>query len=64
MLEWRTVKVGDRVTHEYNDFDGRGVLNCYISSVHDDHAIAMDADAIRYWIDDDTQDMFKKGWAW
>lgn len=64
MLEWRTVKVGDRVTHEYNDFDGHGVLNCYISSVHDDHAIAMDADAIRYWIDDDTQDMFKKGWAW
>lgn len=61
-MTWNSVRVGDRVTYRYNDFDGSGTINCYISSVHKDHAIAMDADAIRYWIDEDTQHMFSKGW--
>lgn len=63
MVEWSDLKVGDRVNHHWGEFDGKGVLNCYISSVHKDHAIAMDYDAIRYWIDDDTQHMFEKGWV-
>lgn len=63
MISWKNVKVGDAVTYEYNDFDGHGIVYCYISSVHNDHAIAMDADAIRYWVDADTQHMFSKGWA-
>lgn len=59
---WREWTVGERVTYEYNDFDGSGKIPCYISSVHNDHAIAMDADAIRYWVDNDTEHMFHKEW--
>lgn len=61
--EWRTWKVEDKVSMRFDDFDGKGVVNCYISSVHADHAVAMDADANRYYIDDTTQHMFEKGWA-
>lgn len=63
MADWRTLGIGDRVSYRWNDPDGSGVLNCYISSTHEDHAIAMDYDAARYWVDDDTQHMFEKGWV-
>lgn len=62
MRSWESLKVGDRVAFKCDEFDGHGILNMYVSSVHDDHAIAMDFDAQRYWIDEDTQHMFMKGW--
>lgn len=63
IMSWKTMEVGDRVTYHYTGFDGSGSLFCYITSVHEDHAIAMDYDAIRYWVDDETEYMFSKGWA-
>lgn len=62
MRAWESLEVGDRVCFRWDEFDGKGTLNCYISSIHKDHAIAMDYDANRYWIDDDTKHMFQKGW--
>ena len=62
MRMWRTLRAGDKVSFHWNDFDGYGVIHGRITEVCKDHAIAT-IDGSSYWIDDDTQNMFTKGWV-
>lgn len=62
MRVWRTLKTDDKVSFHWNDFDGYGLAHGVITEVSTDHAIAT-IDGNVYWIDDDTQHMFSKGWV-
>lgn len=61
MREWRNLKVGDRVSFHYNEFDGSGVLHGRVSEVSDTRAIVRIWGS-DYWLDDDNKQMFSKGW--
>lgn len=62
MREWKALKSGDRISFHWNDFDGYGVAHGRVTEVSTDHAVAR-IDGNNYWIDDETQNMFSKGWV-
>ena len=59
MLDWRTAKVGDKVTYRVDEFDTviPQVMDAIITEVSEDHLIAK-CDGMNLWIDDFNADMF------
>lgn len=62
MRTWKSLKMNDKVSFHFNDFDGSGILWGRVTEVCKDHAI-MTYDGSNYWIDDDTAHMYSKGWV-
>ncbi|MCD7824243.1 MAG: hypothetical protein LUG86_09580 [Oscillospiraceae bacterium] len=58
MVNYRTLKVGDKVHFHAEEFDGTSDWDGTITKTESDHAIMGTADGDSYWIDDDTADMF------
>lgn len=54
---WRKWNIGDRVQYIVNEFDGCRSWNGILTEMHEDHAI-VEADGMKLWLDDDTQDLF------
>lgn len=59
MTNWKSLKIGDKVTWTWEDFEGKGTEPCVVTKVADDHVIAtgLTFDE-KLWIDDMTADMF------
>lgn len=57
MLDFRTVKIGDKVKFESHDFDGAVTRYGVVTEVEDDHAIVR-ADGMNLWLDDYTAGQF------
>ena len=62
MKDWNRLKVGDKITFHWDEFDGSGSLHGRVAEVHADYVIVR-IDGHGYWLDDDTQDMFCRGWV-
>lgn len=62
MRAWRALRLGDKVSFHWNDFDGYGVIHGKITKVCEDHVIAT-FKGNDYWLDEDNQDMFSRGWV-
>ena len=58
MLDFRTVKIGDRVKFTVDDFDGRIEREGIVVKAEDDHAIVY-ADGMDLWFDDTTAYQFE-----
>lgn len=57
MLDFRTVKIGDRVKFTADDFDGRVEREGIVVKTDNDHAIVC-ADGMNLWLDDGTAYQF------
>jgi hypothetical protein len=59
LKDWRTLKVGDKVSYHAEDFDGvTNISGMTISDVDSERAIAS-YDGMSFWIDDDTSYQFQ-----
>ena len=61
MVNFRKLKMGDKLVYRWDDFDGYGQKDVIVTKIEDDHAIASYTDLIsteNYWIDDGTAEMF------
>lgn len=60
--DWKTLKVGQKLTMICDEFDGHSQTDCTVTEVLDDHVIAVEDNAVgrpqTLWIDDFNQDMF------
>lgn len=60
MVDWRTLKVGDKVRLHTEEFGVTGDWDGVVTEVAEDHAIMTDEFGARNWIDDDfAQDYFR-----
>lgn len=59
MLDYRNLKIGDKLHFHSEEFDGVSDVNGVVTEVEVDHAI-MKSDGISYWIDDYTADLFSR----
>lgn len=58
MDNWRTWKVGQKVIHTVNEFDGYMQMQGVVTEVHSDHAIVR-ANGMNLWVEDFNADMFR-----
>ncbi len=57
MVDIKKLKVGDRLTFFWDEFDGSGAIPGIVSSIEEDHAIVV-ADGQTLWLDSRNADMF------
>ena len=57
MVNYKKLKVGDKLVYRFNDFDGHGSFDAVVTEAHKDYALAM-CDGMRMRIDNWTADMF------
>ena len=62
MNDIKDIKKGDIIYMGHDDFDGKGINECIVREVHDDHILCFDTSDknIKYWLDEDTKDLFYK----
>ena len=58
-MNWREWSIGDRIKWSWDEWDGKGSVIGIFAAKEEDHAI-VEADGMRLWVDDGTQDMFCK----
>ena len=55
----RQYTVGQSLIYKWNDFDGKGEIECIVTEVCEDHVIAKSkVDGVSLYLDKDTEDMF------
>lgn len=59
MVDFRTLKVGEKLTYTVDEFDGYSQNKVVVTEVNEDHAIAR-LDDMNLWIDEDTEYMFSR----
>jgi len=63
MVDWRTLKVNDKLTYTVDDFDGKGTFPATVTEVHQDHVVASVKEEymeMNLWVDDFNADMFTR----
>lgn len=62
MRAWRALRLGDKVSFHWSNYNDYGIIYGAVTKVCEDHVIAT-FDGDEYWIDDDNQNMFSRGWV-
>ena len=57
---WHDWNEGDVIRYHWNDFDGQGSLTGSLAAKYEDHAIVKTEDGQTLWIDDSTQNLFRR----
>lgn len=57
MTNWRSLKVGDKLTYTASEFGITASYEVKVRYIYEDHAIAI-GNGMDLWIDDDTAYMF------
>lgn len=58
MINWRTIKVGDKLEMRADDFGTVTTVSGTVTEVHADHAVMKADDGYTLWIDDFNSDLF------
>lgn len=59
LASWRNWEEGDTIKYHWNDFDGKGYNTGVLIEKGIDHSIVL-VDGMKLWLDDDTEENFKK----
>lgn len=57
MIDWKEVKIQDKIIYSWNEFDGKGSIIGNVCEIYSDHVI-IDADGMKLWLDEENAYMF------
>ena len=58
MVDWKALKIGDRIVLKRMELGVRLYVPCTVTEIYEDHLIIFADDGYKMWLDEDFADMF------